>query len=160
MKTLDMEFSSHMPSLNELRKMHHFAYRRLVRGFRELILITHHEGPWPKFDLDKSLPKDVRAQIKARVKAQWAKPRRVAAEIVVRRVRRMDSDNNDGGLKPLWDAFDRAGWMVNDHLRWLKKVKIEQVLGDEPKANVRLYVPENDEDDKKIEAMPYVIRER
>lgn len=160
MKTIDIEFQLAPPSNNELRRMNHWVYKRLIHNIRDLTLAHVGEGPWPKYTVDEQLPKPVKKKIKEVLKMKWAMKRRVAAEVIIRRVRLFDSDNNDGGLKPLWDAIARAGWMVDDNLRWLKKIKIEQVQGDEPKTLVRLYVPESAEDAQKIEAMQYVVTAR
>lgn len=158
-KTIELPFAT--PSNNEIRHMNSWAYKRLIRQIREHILMQAGEGPWPKYVLDQKLPKNVSDQIRKELCSRWATKRKVAVEIVTRRTpRRLDSDNHDGGLKPLWDALARAGWLVSDHLRWLKKLQIEQILGDEGKTVLTFHVPESREDQEAIERMTYLVRER
>ena len=48
-----------------------------------------------------------------------AKHRRVRLEITVYRARLQDPDNAVGSVKPLVDALNHLGWLVDDTLEWL-----------------------------------------
>ena len=56
-----------------------------------------------------------------------AKRSRVRLRIVVYRGRRQDPDNAVGSVKPLVDALNRMGWMVDDTLEWLKLEVVELI---------------------------------
>jgi hypothetical protein len=55
---------------------------------------------------------------------------KVRVGIVVYRVRLQDPDNATGSVKPLVDALNRLGWMVDDSVKWLELGVVEVVARD------------------------------
>jgi len=153
MKSVTLELENFSPpSNNEIRRMNRWVYRKLVRGLRERIMLALGEGPWPKVTFDKcEHPKAMREAILKELQKLWQPRETVYAETMIRRPRRFDSDNHHGGMKPLWDAIVRAGWLVDDHVKWLGILSLAQCIGD-PKTIVMLHFPANEEEKRALES--------
>ncbi len=149
--TLELE-NFECPSNNEIRKMNSWVYKKKIENLKTIILVQIGEGPWPKVTFGKDYSAEVRKQVKEKLLESWAKKRKVFADITIRRPRRFDRDNSQGGCKILWDSLTRMGWMVDDHIKWFNYVDQPQVIGD-PKVVVTLHIPENDWDDKRIRSL-------
>lgn len=84
------------PSLNQVRKMHHHAYKRLRDRFE--VICRVHTTP-----LNRVSPNTFKT-----------------VTIERRGVRLLDYDNLVGGCKPLVDALKRAGLIWDDSPRWCR----------------------------------------
>ena len=121
--------------------MNCWVKRKLILGYRDSIILRVGEGPWRKVYRDPRITPLVRKKIVEELRKTWAPQVRVFAEITVRRPRRFDEDNVAGGMKPLWDGLQWAGWCVNDHVKWLSRDIRDEVLGDH-KTVLQLQIPE------------------
>jgi len=106
-----------MPSNNELRRKYrnHHAYRRFLWGVMWAIKAS--------CDIPEGRP---------------INRRRVT--IVAHVKKRLDGDNFDGGLKPLWDALQRLNFIRTDHDRWIDRRTSQRIIrpagSDEPWTEV------------------------
>lgn len=151
MRTIAIEFDNwDCPSNNEVKRMNSWAYKKIIDTLKLKILHQLGEGPWPKITFERNaFTKKVRLQVSKELEAKWEKKRFVLAEIAIRRPRRYDTDNSQGGCKPLWDALQRMGWMVNDSEKWFVPKHRPQILGDH-KVTVTLSIPDNEVDENLI----------
>jgi hypothetical protein len=94
---MKLELTRIPPSLNELRKKGHFAYRDLRLAWEKDLWICTGSG-------EKSL--ELQRQ------ASWLSP--LAVTVHVYRRRELDYDNLVGGMKPVLDALVNIGYLRDD----------------------------------------------
>lgn len=61
---------------------------------------------------------------------------RARVKVTVYRARQQDPDNAVGSVKPLIDALNRLGWLVDDTTRWLDLEVEERIDRKEPRTEV------------------------
>jgi len=106
-----------MPTNNALIRMHFQSYRRLL---------------W-----------DVMWAVKACADTPEGRPLGRRKVTIVTHVRkRLDDDNFQGGLKPLFDALQRLNHIRTDHPRWIDKDARQRLIrkgsGEEPWTDVTI----------------------
>lgn len=141
-----VELDSDTMSQNVWDRTNRFMKKRIMLRYRDAILMQIGEGPWKKTYLPRNTPKQIKVQVMEQLKKQWPDKRIVVVDVSVRRPRRFDGDNHVGGMKPLWDGFQWAGWCVTDHVRWLRRVIRPQYIGD-PKTVMEIFVPESEKEE-------------
>lgn len=143
MKSIVLELDEGPISQNKWERLNRWIKKRMMLELRDKIIFKIGEGPWRKCYKNKKNPKFVHDQVVKELRRHWPKKRRILIEVTARVPRRYDYGNLVGGYKPLLDALQWAGWMVTDHVNWLRDIYRDQVIGD-PKTVVQIYVPETD----------------
>lgn len=151
MREVTVEFDNFdAPTNNEIRHMNRHVYKKLLTNLKTRILVAVGEGPWPKINFGPEYSAAVRKDVIIELHRRWPEKMKCFAEYIQRRPRRYDNDNLQGGMKPIWDAFVRMGWMVDDHPKWFDHRMCPQVLGD-PKMIVTIWIPQTKKDLEQLE---------
>jgi len=104
------------PSNNEIRGMHHRAYKRLKQNLAAHILGKLLDQGWEINELKI--------------------PQKRKVEIISYRKRRFDFDNHVGGLKPLLDALQDVGLIWDDGEKWIDLKTRQETDGENPRTEI------------------------
>lgn len=109
-------------TLNRLLRSH-WTVRRMERhAWYLLVYNSIRHGPWNRLLLQRgAAPPKKRMEIK----------------IVVTRTRPQDPDNAMGSVKPVLDALNRLGWIVDDSPRWLD-LQFSEVRGKKEQTEITI----------------------